>query len=40
MTPLQAYESPLDCLVHLHFSDGELESLVKLMVDLSLWNES
>ena len=29
-----------DCLVCLHFSDGELESLNKLMVDLSLWNEN
>jgi len=25
--------------VYWHFSDGELESLVKLMVDLSLKNE-
>ena len=40
IAPLQPYETPHDCLVCLHISDGEFESLVKLMVDLSLRNEN
>jgi len=40
MAPLQPYESLHDCLVCLHFSGGEFENLVKLRVDLSLWNEN
>jgi len=40
MAPLQPYESPHDCLLCLHFSDGKFESLVKLMADLSLRNEN
>ena len=38
MAPLQPYESPHDCLVCLHFSDGEFENLVKPMVGLSIRN--
>jgi len=40
MAPLQPYESPRGCLVCSHLSDTELESFVKLMVDLSLWNKN
>ena len=39
-TPLQPYESFHDCLVCLHFNDGEFENLVKLMIDLSLKNKN
>jgi len=38
MAPLQPYESPHDCLMCLHITDEEFESLVKLMVDLSSRN--
>ena len=40
MAPLHPYESLHDCLVCLHFSDGEFENLFKLMIDLSLRNEN
>ena len=39
-TPLHPYESPHDCLMYLHFSGGEFENLVKLIVDFCQRNEN
>jgi len=37
LAPLQPYESLHNCLMYLLFSGGEFESPVKLMEDLSNW---